>query len=262
MVIDVHTHIDEEDILQSYMRKAKNWIDLAFVIHWYKDNLEEVARFVSSKPNLRLIASVDIDGPEHIQRQLEAIDPLFSQKKIIGVKLYPGYQHFYVSDSRTEPVAELCLKYHKPLVIHTGDVYDTENEAILKYSHPIHIDEIAMKFPELKIVVAHFGFPYLLECANVVSKNKNVYTDISGTIVDDMPPKDALALYNEYKKDLKRIFNYFPDIRNKIMFGTDYGGGDITPNEIELYLKLVRQIFTKPERDHVFSGLAQRIFLE
>lgn len=265
MIIDIHTHVDDEELYLSYMRKTYKMVDLAFVLHWYKDDLADIAKFVATKPNLRLIAGVDIDGTDHVQKQLEIIERLFEQKKIIGIKLYPGYQHFYVSDVRITPVAELCQKYNKPLVIHGGDVYDIENEALLKYSNSIHVDELAMKFPGLKIVIAHFGFPYLLECANVVSKNKNVYTDISGTIEDDFPRKEAISLFKEYRRDLQRVFNYFPDIKKKVMFGTDFGndtGENIPYNEIDLYLELVKQLFSKTEQRHVFAELAKKVFLD
>lgn len=261
MIIDIHTHIDEEEIYQSYLKKARDQIDLAFVLHWFKDDLLKTAGFIASKPNLRLIASVNIDGEEHIKGQLTQIEVLLKEDRAIGIKLYPGYQHFYVSEAKINPIAQLCINHNRPLVIHGGDVYDSDNEAVLKYSNPIYIDELAMRFPKLKIVIAHFGFPHLLECANVVSKNKNVYTDISGTIIDDLPQRQALALFEEYKRDLQRTLNYFPDIKSKIMFGTDYGGEDTPLNEIELYIKLVKKLFSKKEREWAFSGLAKKTFL-
>lgn len=262
MVIDIHTHIDDEPTLGFYLKKARSRIDMAFVLHWYKDDLAKLAEFVASKPNMKLIASVGLGEPSDISIQLSIIERMLVQKQVIGIKLYPGYQHFYVFDSRIDPIANLCMKYDKPLVVHSGDVNDDSGEAILKYTHPIYIDDLAMKFPELKIVIAHFGFPYLLECANVVSKNKNVYTDISGTIVDDLPKKQFFALFEEYKKDLRRALNYFPDIRGKIMFGTDYGGADAPDNELDLYLKLVKQVFSAKEQKNVFSELATKLFLE
>ena len=262
MVIDSHTHIDELEAYNAYMKKAGNRINKAFVLHWYKDDLEIVAKFVSEHNNLQLLASVDIGDAESIQKQLETIEPYFKNKTIIGIKLYPGYQHFYPSDPRIHPIAELCLKYKKPLVFHSGDVCDPEGRAILKYANPVHIDDVAIQFPDLKIVIAHFGFPYLSECANVVSKNENVYTDISGTIADELPKKEVLSLYDEYKKDLKKTFGYFPEIKKKIMFGTDYSGEDAEVDELGLYIKLVKQLFTSKEQDRVFGGLAKKLFLE
>jgi predicted TIM-barrel fold metal-dependent hydrolase len=193
--------------------------------------------------------------------QLGTLRQLFQDSKIIGLKLYPGYQYFYPSDNRVDDFAKLCIEFNKPMVIHSGDVYDLDGEAILKYANPIHVDDLAVRFPELKIVIAHFGFPYLLECANIVSKNKNVYTDISGTITDDITEEESQRLFNQYKSDLLRVLNYFPEIKNKIMFGTDYGSEDVTSREAELFLRLVDDIFDESHRDNVLSGLAQKLFL-
>ena len=124
MVIDIHTHIDDEPTLLSYLKKAKSRVDMAFVLHWHKDDLNKLADFVATKPNLKLIASVGIGEPSDISVQLSIIERMLVQKSVIGIKLYPGYQHFYVFDSRVDPIANLCIKYNKPLVIHGGGVND------------------------------------------------------------------------------------------------------------------------------------------
>jgi len=261
MIIDAHTHIDDEETYQSYFKKTVGRVDMAFTLHWFKDDLAGLSEFVDSKDNLKLIASLNMSDVRDIDRQLGYIHNLFERDKIVGVKIYPGYQHFYPSDTRVDNVAKLCMQYGKPLVIHTGDVNDNDGEAVLKYSHPFYVDELAIRFPELKIIAAHLGFPNLLECANVVDKNDNVYTDISGTMIDDLPPKIAIAQYKEYKRDLERILNYFPYIHDKIMFGTDYGGEDTPLNEIDFYIKIVKEVFPKDTHDSVFGGLAQELFL-
>lgn len=260
MIIDAHTHIDDDQIYRSYMNKAKGRIGIVFVMHYCKDNLQDVAGYVATKENLRLVAGVDIDTPANIANQLVTIEGMFKKGKAIGAKLYPGYQNFDASDPRVWPVAELCLKYSRPLVFHSGDVSDTE--AILRFANPLFIDDVAVRYPELKIVICHFGFPFLMECANVVSKNVNVYVDISGTLDNVSSKKDMKLLFNEYKKDLIKISAYFPEIKNKIMFGTDYGGEDTPLDEIDLYIKLIKSIFSKEEQPYTFGGLAKKIFLE
>jgi len=270
MIIDTHTHIFDENVYKSYIAKSKDKIDKILTIHYKvthnekgeieKVKLEDLINFAQSKDNLYTIGSVDVDGD--INKQLEFLSGLFEEKKIFGIKLYPGYQHFYPSDEKIYPVAELCQKYNKPLVFHSGDVYDFEGKAVLKYSHPIHIDGIAVKFPKCKIVIAHFGFPYHVEAANVVSKNQNVYTEISGTIDKTDTNEDAENLLNQYTKDLQRVFNYYPDVKAKTMFGTDYGGEHTLLNQIEPYKELVRRIFSKDEKENVFHKLAEDVFFK
>ena len=67
-------------------------------------------------------------------------------------------------------------------------------------------------------------------------------------------------MLNQYIKDLQRIFNYFPNVKAKTMFGTDYSGEDTPLNEIEPYIKLVESIFTKEEQESVFYKLAEKVY--
>jgi len=258
MIIDVHTHIYNEKTFKDYFTKAKNKVAKVLVMAWFKYKLEDLIKFTDTKDNLYPVGTVDVDGD--IEQQLEFSKKLFDDKKLFGIKLYPGYQYFYPADDKIHPIAELCQKYNKPLIFHSGDIYDPENSAILKYSHPVHIDELAVKFPKCKIVVSHVGFPYHLETANIVSKNENVFTEISGTLVECDSKKEAKNMLNQYSKDLERVFNYFSDIKSRIMFGTDYGGEDIPLNQIEPYVKLVKKLFNKKEQESVFYRLAEEVY--
>jgi len=270
MITDTHTHIFDEDTYKSYFAKAKSKVGKVLTIHYKVTtaekggltdvNLEDLINFAQSKEDLYTIGSVDVDGD--INKQLEHLKNLFEEKKIFGIKLYPGYQHFYPSDEKIYPITELCQKYNKPLVFHSGDVYDFERKAVLKYSHPIHIDGLAVKFPKCKVVIAHFGFPYHMETANVVSKNENVYTEVSGTVDRPDTSEEAENLLNQYTKDLQRVFSYFPNVKEKTMFGTDYGGEHTPLNQIEPYIELVERVFSKDEQEDVFNKLAERIFFK
>lgn len=262
MIIDIHTHIYDEKTYKSYFDKAKGKISKVFVMHlpWSKFSLNNLLDFASKKDNLYIVGSIDVDG--NIKKQLKSHQKLFQKKKIYGIKLYPGYQYFYPSDKKVYPIAKLCQKYSKPLIFHSGDVYDPENTSILKYSHPIYVDELAVKFPECKIIISHFGFPNFIEAANVVYKNKNVYTDISGTIDEVNTKEEAKNLFNQYVEDLKRVIAYIPDIKQKTMFGTDYGGEDTPLNEVEPYIRVVEKVFPKTNQENVFYKLAEKIFFE
>lgn len=259
-MIDTHSHIFDDKIYKAYFIKAKHRIRKVLVINWHKNNLEKFVDFVNSKKNLYAVASIDID--KNIPEQLEICDKLFREKKIFGIKLYPGYQYFYPSDEKIYSTAELCQKHNKPLIFHSGDVWDPDNKAVLEYSRSIYIDKLAVNFPKCKIIIAHFGFPYFLETANVVSKNENVYTDISGTLDKQDTKKEEKTALNQYVLDLKRAFSYFPDVKKKVMFGTDFCGEDTPLHEIDLYIKVVKKVFTKDEQKNVFVDLAEKLFFE
>ena len=147
-------------------------------------------------------------------------------------------------------------------MFHTGDVYDLKGKALLEYCHPKHIDKLAVEFPNCKIVIAHFGFPHHLETANIVSKNNNVFVDISGTIDQCDTEEERENLLNQYTQDLKRVYSYFPDVKFKTIFGTDYGGEDTSLNQVQPYIKLVENVFSKEEQESVFHGLAEKLYFE
>lgn len=258
MITDIHTHIYDEKIYQNYFKKTEDRVSKVLVMLWRKPSLAELLKFAATKSNFFVVGSIDVD--KNIKGQLKIYEKLFKEKKVYGIKLYPGYQHFYPSDLKIYPIAELCQKYNKPLVFHSGDVYNPENDAILKYSHPIYIDELAVKFPKCKIVISHFGFPYYLETANIVSKNDNVYTDISGTLDKTDTEEEADNMLNQYIQDLTRVFNYFPSIKSKTMFGTDFAGEDTPLNLVDPYIKLVESIFSEKDQENVFYKLAEKIF--
>jgi len=260
MITDIHTHIYDEETYQDYFNKAKGRISKALIMFWHKFDLDKLLEFADTKDNLFIVGAINIDGD--IEKQLEIHERLFQDKKIYGIKLYPGYQYFYPSDEKIYSIAELCQKYNKPLVFHSGDVYNPEKDALLKYTHPIHIDELAVKFPKCKIIISHFGFPYFIETANIVSKNDNVFTDISGTLDETNTKKEAKNMLNQYKQDLARIFNYFPNIKAKVMFGTDFGGENTPLALIDPYIELVKRLFSNKEQESVFYKLAEKVFFK
>ena len=79
------------------------------------------------------------------------------------------------------PTTDSPTKYHLPVIFHTGDNWSTT--AKVKYAHPLRMDEVAVDHPEVRFVLAHFGNPWLIDAAEVVFKNPNVWADLSGLFV-------------------------------------------------------------------------------
>jgi predicted TIM-barrel fold metal-dependent hydrolase len=78
-------------------------------------------------------------------------------------------------------VYALAAKYAVPVMIHCGDTYTPKGK--VKYSHPLHVDEVAVDHPDVNFVICHLGNPWLRDCMEVVYKNANVYADISGLVL-------------------------------------------------------------------------------
>ncbi len=261
MVIDTHTHIRNEKDYKSYARKAGKRKGKMLTLPLYNDDLDGFLAFTQTKNDLYPIGTVNMK--DYAVPQIARLKDLFAAGRIYGVKLYPGYQYFYPTDEPVVEIARLCADFRKPLIFHSGDVladaYD-ERPALLKYSQSIHIDELANVVPECTIVIAHFGFPYFLQTANIVSKNTNVYTDISGTIEECDNKQEMKALLKYYAEDLIRAFAYFPQAKKKTMFGTDFYNDDSPLSRVSPYFELADKVFRKNERSWMYSGLADTLF--
>ena len=268
MIIDSHTHISKlpgtkfsEDLQQNFSyltsEMSEIGVDKCLLIAGFSDdgNLRpttaEAIDFAKNTPNISMVGSVDVLNYD--QKYLLQLEEWLKDNKIVGIKLYTGYQHFYPADERCVPIYNLCIKYNKPVIFHTGDTLaGAVKNPKLKYAHPLNIDEVATDFPELEIVIAHMGNPWLVDCAEVMYKNPNVYADISGLVVGD----DLDTPYGDImKQKIKDLINY--DSANfKLMYGTDW---PLCP--MDVYLKFVKTLdLTQDQQDKLFFKNAQTVF--
>ena len=265
MIIDTHTHVCNSKTLEEYRKRSKNKVSKIIALPFFEnppkvgEEIETLLKFSEKEPSVFPAGCFNMENG--LESQLEFHEKLFGEKKICAVKLFPGYQRFYPYEEKVLPIAKLCEKYSRPLIFHSGDFYDPENKSFLKYSHPAHIDELAVKSPGTKIIISHFGFPHFLETANIVSKNKNVYTDISGTIDDwGISKKEIKNLAKQYMADLKRVFNYYPDIKRKLMFATDYSGESTDLKLIAPYMEVIKKLLCRKDQKSAFHELAEKLF--
>jgi predicted TIM-barrel fold metal-dependent hydrolase len=168
-----------------------------------------IAEYVKADPK-RLLSCGSIH-PRHttdIERDVEQILRL----GIRLIKIHPPHQLLYPNDY-LNGVRELEIIYRAaevnsiPVMFHTGtSVFPGARN---KYGDPIYIDDVAVDFPKLKILLAHGGRPLWMNTAFfLVRRHPNIFLDISG-----IPPKTLLK--------------YFPrleEIAPKTLFGTDWPG--------------------------------------
>lgn len=132
---------------------------------------------------------MDLSAQERLEQEIQ-------KPHVVGIKIYLGYYPFYAYDEVYEPVYRLAEKYQLPVVFHTGDTYS--ERGYLKYSHPLAIDEVAVKHRNVNFMMAHFGDPWTLTGAEIIYKNSNVYADLSGLIV---------GTKKNWKKHMKGFFS-------------------------------------------------------
>ena len=125
-----------------------------------------------------------------------------------GIKLLPMYAGFHPDEARLDPFWEYAQQHRLPVLLHTGTTFIAQ--AQLECTLPRHLDAVAIRFPETKIIMAHLGHPYEGECIAIARKHPNVYTDISALYYRPWQLYNSLMLVQEY------------GIWDKILFGTDY----------------------------------------
>jgi predicted TIM-barrel fold metal-dependent hydrolase len=109
-----------------------------------------------------------------------------------GVKLYPVLAHFDARELRFDPFYETLVAHGLPVLWHMGATPSSPGR--LAHSHPLVIDEVATRHPELRQVIAHLGHPWQRDAVQVLRTNRNVYADISG--IWARPGDGVLALVN------------------------------------------------------------------
>ena len=95
---------------------------------------------------------LDTLGEERpMEKQVALVEENLKRRQCVGIKLYPGYKHFYIYEKTLAPFYALAEKYDKPVAIHTG--LTASADGLLKYSHPFVLDEAACA------ISAIHGFP-------------------------------------------------------------------------------------------------------
>jgi hypothetical protein len=143
---------------------------------WHNGNLNDAtATFVAAHPD-RLIGFLSVHpyGGEC----LDEFERCRTDLGMRGVKLGANYQNFDPLDARALAIYERAQKYQMPILFHQGT--SPVRNAPIRYAHPLIMDEIAMRYPDLKIIMAHVGHPWQVETCVVIRKHPNVYADISG----------------------------------------------------------------------------------
>ncbi len=201
--------------LAEYYRSRK----MAFVIFAVDERLtgrprvtnEEVIRFASENADVAIpFASIDPHrGPEGVRE----VKRLVSERLVHGLKLHPPVQQFSPDDKLAYPLYEVFAEARLPVLFHTGHSgigtgMPGGGGVRLKYGNPMPIDDVAVDFPTMPIILAHPSFPWQDEAISICLHKPNVYIDLSGWSPKYFSP--TLVQYANTR------------LKNKVLFGSDY----------------------------------------
>jgi uncharacterized protein len=233
MLVDVHSHFFRDpdhfsEDFRSQARRARNQ-DINLTVRWEdywgsaqicektvvfggKARLsglwvpdEEVAEYVGRHPD-RLVGFLSVDPTQPGWQ--EELRQGHQDLKLKGIKLLPMYAGFRPNQPELDDLWRYAQRHNLPVLLHTGTTF--VDKAPLECTLPRHLDDVAIRFPDVKIIMAHLSHPYEGECVSVIRKHPNVYADCSALHYRPFQLYHSLMLVQEY------------GVWKKMLFGSDY----------------------------------------
>ncbi len=265
VAIDIHTHAEGpcgseswedtrelQEGMKAYFKKEFEQPTIPEIAQYYRDRKiglvifhvdsehhlghrryenEEVARLAAENSDIMIpFASIDPHKGKMGAREARRLVKDFG---VQGFKFHPSTQAFYPHDRMAYPLYEAIAETGKPALFHTGQTGVGSGMRggfgiKLEYSNPIHLDQVAIDFPDMPIIMAHPSFPWQEEALAVAQHKPNVYIDLSGWSPKYFPP-----ILVRYANSL---------LKHKVLFGSDFPA--ITPDR---WLADFAAIDIKPE---------------
>lgn len=172
---------------------------------------EEVAEEAAKNSDVMIpFASID---PHKGKMGAREARRLIDDFEIKGFKFHPTVQGFYPQDRMAYTLYEVIAEAGLPMLFHTGHSgfgsgVRGGGNLKLEYSNPMHLDAVAIDFPDIPIILAHPSWPWQDEALSVCLHKPNVYIDLSGWSPKYFPPQLV-----QYANTL---------LKDRILFGTDF----------------------------------------
>ena len=153
---------------------------------------DATAEFVAAAPDRRIgFMSINPRWPDAMAEFERSIE-----LGLVGIKLGPNYQNFDPLGHEAIPFYSRAEKLGLPILFHQGT--SPIRQAPLRYTYPLLMDEIALRFPDLRIVMAHMGHPFVKETVAVIRKHPHVYADVSSIYLRPWLEYEALITATEW----------------------------------------------------------------
>ena len=172
---------------------------------------DEVAAFAAENKDI-VMAFASVDPTRGAAAVAEA-KRLIATGGIRGFKLHPPLQQFHANDKIAYPFYKVLAEAKMPVIFHTGHSgigtgMPGGGGIRLKYGNPMDIDDVAVDFPDMPVILAHPSFPWQDEALSVCLHKPQVYIDLSGWSPKYFPPSLI-----QYANTL---------LKRKVLFGSDY----------------------------------------
>ena len=236
--IDVHVHLEHtgtstetDQAAEKHFGNAGVARDPAAVAEYYRSRniacvVFTVDERLTGRPHLSNDAVIEFAAANaDIALAFASVDPmrgasavaearrLVADGAIRGLKLHPPVQQFFANDRAAYPLYEVFAEARLPVLFHTGHSgigtgMPGGGGIRLKYGNPMYIDDVAVDFPGMPIILAHPSFPWQDEAISVCMHKPEVYIDLSG-----WSPKYFSPTLIQYANTV---------LKHKVLFGSDY----------------------------------------
>ncbi|MFC2953478.1 amidohydrolase family protein [Marinicaulis aureus] len=172
---------------------------------------EEIARFANDNDDI-MMAFASIDPHKSKFGAIEA-RRMIEDYGVKGFKFHPPIQNFHPHDRMAWPIYEVIAEYGLPAIFHTGHSgmgtgMRGGGGIRLKYGQPMMVDDVAVDFPDMKIILAHPSWPWTDESLSMALHKENVFIDLSGWSPKYFP---------------KQVIHYAnTQLKHKMLFGSDF----------------------------------------
>jgi predicted TIM-barrel fold metal-dependent hydrolase len=132
------------------------------------------------------------------------------QNSYKGLKITSTFRRKFLNDKMLIDIFEIAQKYKLLILMHTGYPPPGTKKNVLSYSNPLYVEEIIQSFPNLKVIIAHMGYPWVDLALSLAVQYPNIFLDISNL---------TYMMPNRLKDFLKRAKELIG--LDKILFGSD-----------------------------------------
>jgi len=164
-----------------------------------------VSEYVSRNPE-KLIGFAGIDPTEASARA--EVRTAKIDLRLRGITISPANQDFHPTDSRAMDVYAEADRLGMPILFHPSGQFTEQSK--LEYGRPYLLDEVARTFPNLRMVIAQLGQPWVDETICILGKHQNVFADVSGMLSRPWQAYNALVSAHQH------------GVIDKLLFGSDF----------------------------------------
>jgi len=176
-----------------------------------KVSIEEINKGIADAADQypdRLIAFAGVDPRR--KNAVEILEKGVQEWGMKGLKLYPPCG-FYPNDPVVTPLWEKANELGIPVTVHSGPTFP---QLKMKYSQPVYLEDVLVRYPDLNIIIAHLGGGIWAEEVMALRQMRdNVYADISGW---------QGMVYTDREYTIQRLVHVYSSLRSKCLFGSDW----------------------------------------